>query len=72
MNSSSALRYDGEANDHSPRKSPSGNSGAFAITYSCNAWFEGASVTSSCLPHIIAHKRCARSGAPGILEACRQ
>jgi hypothetical protein len=28
---------DGEVNEHSPRKSSSGNSGAFAITYSCNA-----------------------------------
>ncbi len=27
----------GEVNEHSPRKSSSGNSGAFAITYSCNA-----------------------------------
>jgi len=30
--------------------------GTFAITYSCNTGFEGASVTSSCLPNIIAHK----------------
>ena len=28
---------DGEVNEHSPRKSSSGNSGDFAITYSCNA-----------------------------------
>ena len=27
----------GEVNEHSPRKSSSGNSGAFAITYSWNA-----------------------------------
>lgn len=38
---------DGEVNEYSPRKSSQGNSGAFAITYSCNAWFEGTSVTSS-------------------------
>jgi|SRR5277367_475369 hypothetical protein len=46
---------DGEVNNHSPRKSSSGNR-AFAIPYWCNSWFEGASVTSSCLPNVISHK----------------
>ena len=45
---------DGEVNEHSPRKSSSGNR-AFAIAYSCNSWFEGTSVTSSCLPNVISH-----------------
>jgi hypothetical protein len=67
------LRCDGEVNEYSPRKSSSGR--AFAITYSCNARFEGASVTSSCFRNIISHKvrfRVCRSGAPSIFEACGQ
>ena len=46
---------DGEVNEHSPRKSLSRNR-AFAIAYSCNSWFEGRLVTSSCLPNVISHK----------------